>query len=184
MVRYIHFAARCFIAFHLFYYKKKICFGSLLHCQTCYFPAIGRIHLGCSSFASKFNIFQSNTHCDTVAVSYHWHVNCAVMVSFTNWASNVLDFVSPECFLQLSHNVFFVQWLQLLYICRTQWCWQSTRSITFYPLINLIWHSRVIFFLLLFLPLFPLVNSSAAVIRSEYFPHAGLSHVGHRVYSK
>lgn len=32
---------------------------------------------------------------------------------------------------------------------------------------------------------FPLVNSSAAVIRSVYFPHAGFSHVGHwLVYTK
>ncbi len=73
-------------------------------------------------------------------------------------------------------HFFFVWWIQMLYMCRIQPCSQSAAALR-YPLINLIWRSIV------FLFFFPLVNSSAAVIRSVYFPHAVLSHVGHTHWS-
>lgn len=72
----------------------------------------------------------------------------------------------------MSHPTFrrclFVPWIELLYMCRNHWCSQSTTA----P-INQCHLTQSCFFL------FPLINSSAAVIRSVYFPHAGLSYVGH-----
>lgn len=85
--------------------------------------------------------------------------------SYTLW-NDIMGMSHPASTCSL-----FDQWIHLLSMCRIQWSSQTTAALR-YPLINLIWHSIVFFF-------FPLVNSSTAVIRSVYFPLAGLSHVGH-----